>query len=115
MNLEQRIVIGIVALILIVGIGIYLLFIRPKRKIKKQDISPKVNVDWILELIGKDNIIAIEQVQKRVRITVSDLNKVNLEGLKEQTNGVFLKGSMMVVTFKNNTEEIVESLRDVIK
>ncbi len=115
MNLELRIVIGIVALILVVGIGIYILFIRSKQKNRKQEISPKVNVNWILELIGKDNIIAIEQIQKRVRITVFDLNKVNLEGLKEQTNGVFLKGSMMVVTFKNNTEEIVESLRDVIK
>lgn len=115
MNLELRIVIGIVALILIVGIGIYILFIRSKQKAKTQKTSPKVNVDWILELIGKDNITAIEQVQKRVRITVSDLSKVNLDGLKEQTNGVFLKGSMMVVTFKNNTEQIVESLKGVMK
>lgn len=115
MYLELRVIIGIIALILILGIATYLLFIRPKQKINKEEKSPKIDVKWILALLGENNIKAIEQVQSRVRITVNNLELVNLEGLKEQTNGVFLKGNLVVVTFKNNTEEIVESLKGAIK
>lgn len=115
MYLELRVIIGIIALILILGIATYLLFIRPKQKINKKEKSPKIDVKWILALLGENNIKAIEQVQSRVRITVNNLELVNLEGLKEQTNGVFLKGNLVVVTFKNNTEEIVESLKGAIK
>ncbi len=115
MHLELRVIIGIIALILILGIATYLLFIRPKQKINKKEKSPKIDVKWILALLGENNIKAIEQVQSRVRITVNNLELVNLEGLKEQTNGVFLKGNLVVVTFKNNTEEIVESLKGAIK
>lgn len=115
MYLELRVIIGIIALILILGIATYLLFIRPKQKINKKEKSPKIDVKWILALLGENNIKTIEQVQSRVRITVNNLELVNLEGLKEQTNGVFLKGNLVVVTFKNNTEEIVESLKGAIK
>lgn len=115
MHLELRVIIGIIALILILGIATYLLFIRPKQKINKKEKSPKIDVKWILALLGENNIKAIEQVQSRVRITVNNLELVNLEGLKEQTNGVFLKGNLVVVIFKNNTEEIVESLKGAIK
>lgn len=115
MYLELRVIIGIIALILILGIATYLLFIRPKQKINKKEKSPKIDVKWILALLGENNIKAIEQVQSRVRITVNNLELVNLEGLKEQTKGVFLKGNLVVVTFKNNTEEIVESLKGAIK
>lgn len=93
--------IGIAAIL--IGVGI-IVGIRSKKK-------DKIDVDWILDLIGTSNITALEQVKSRVRITVKDLDLVNLESLKSQTKGIFIKENTLVVTFISDTEAIVESLR----
>lgn len=95
-----------VLVILIVVISI-ILFKKPKKK-------EKIDVSWVLNLIKKDNITKVEQTQSRVRITVKDLKLVDLESLKKQTKGIFVKENTLVITFLNNTEEIVEGLRKAI-
>ncbi len=86
------------------------LFFLPKL-LKKEE--KKISDDSLLEiksLFGEDNIVGIEQVQKRVRVEVKDLKFVDLKGLQPLTNGVFTIGNKVVVTFKENTDEIVKIL-----
>ena len=85
----------------------YIILRKPKKELK-------VDVSWVLDLIGKDNITKVEQTQSRVRITVKDLNIVDLESLKKQTKGIFVKENTLVITFLNNTEEIVKGLKKTL-
>ncbi|MFA5720615.1 MAG: hypothetical protein WC939_06130 [Acholeplasmataceae bacterium] len=93
-------------LLIIVILVMVLLLRKPKKK--------TIDVSWVLNLIGKQNITIVEQVQSRVRITVKSLDIVDLESLKQQTKGIFIKENTLVITFLNNTEEIVKGLRDVL-
>lgn len=74
-----------------------------------------VNIDWLLSLLGENNIIKVEKVNKRIRITFKNLKLVDLEALKEKTKGIFIKGQEVVITFLNNEEEIYESLKKEVK
>ncbi|NMA05352.1 MAG: PTS transporter subunit EIIB [Acholeplasmataceae bacterium] len=94
-------------LIILIFIVLYIILRKPKKELK-------VDVSWVLDLIGKDNITKVEQTQSRVRITVKDLNIVDLESLKKQTKGIFVKENTLVITFLNNTEEIVKGLKKTL-
>ena len=94
-------------LIILIFIVLYIILRKPKKELK-------VDVSWVLDLIGKDNITKVEQTQSRVRITVKDLNIVDLESLKKQTKGIFVKEDTLVITFLNNTEEIVKGLKKTL-
>lgn len=108
-NLDLTILISVIGIILltVVCLLIYRYRNKPTKKV--------FNVDWIMACLKENNIISIEQVQARVRIDVRDMSLVDLESLKENTNGVFIKGNQIVVTFKSHTEEIIESLRQYIQ
>lgn len=93
--------IGLLIIILIV-VSI-LLIMRSKKR--------TIDVSWVIELIGENNISNVTQVQSRVRIKVKSLEMVNLEALKLQTKGIFIKEDTLIITFLNNTEEIVKGLR----
>lgn len=100
----------LILLAIIFVLVLVLLFLLPKLIKKKQ---PKVTNEELLKiksLFGKDNIVGLEQVQKRVRIEVKDLSHVDLENLQPLTNGVFTIGNKVVVTFKENTDDIVKIL-----
>lgn len=106
---DLMIILSVLSIILLTVVC--LIIYRYKHKPKK----PVFDVDWIMACLKDDNIISVEQVQARVRIDVRDLSVVDLDALKENTNGVFIKGSQIVVTFKDHTKEIVESLRQYIQ
>lgn len=93
-------------LLIIIVIVMVLLIRKPKPK--------TVDVTWVLNLIGKQNITKVEHVQSRVRISVKSLDIVDLDTLKQQTKGIFIKENTLVITFLNNTEEIVKGLRDAL-
>lgn len=106
METEHYIIIGIVLLALTVVLLI--LFLQKKKK-KVKDVFV-VDVEKIIELFGVNNVLNVERTQKRVRIEVQDLTKVDLETLKEYTNGIFTVGNKIVATFKEHTEEIIKTL-----
>lgn len=107
---DLMIILSVLSIILLTVVCL-IIYYRYKHKPKK----PVFDVDWIMACLKDDNIISVEQVQARVRIDVRDLSVVDLDALKENTNGVFIKGSQIVVTFKDHTKEIVESLRQYIQ
>lgn len=94
-------------LIILIVVVLIILLRKPKKTVK-------IDVSWVLNLLGKDNITKVEQTQSRVRITVKDLKLVDLESLKKQTKGIFVKENTLVITFLNNTEEIVEGLKKTL-
>lgn len=93
-------------LVVIIVIVVVLLIKKPKAK--------TIDVSWVLNLIGHNNITNVEHVQSRVRITVKELDVVKLDDLKQQTKGIFIKENTLVITFLNNTQEIVKGLRDTL-
>lgn len=99
---------------ILIGVLIILIVVVLVILLKKPKKTVKIDVFWVLDLIGKDNITKVEQVQSRVRIAVKDLSLVNLESLKKQTKGIFVKENTLVITFLNNTEEIVEGLKKTL-
>lgn len=107
-NIENYLywVIGGAALLLILGIILLIFLFRGKK-----EPTILIDISEILKAIGANNILSIEQVQKRVRIQVKDTQIVDLETLKEVSNGIFVTGDRLVLTFKDNTEDIVKALR----
>ncbi|NLN50460.1 MAG: PTS transporter subunit EIIB [Acholeplasmataceae bacterium] len=111
-SIELKIALGVIGLLLLVGIVFLLVFFFKKTSQTKKPLL--VETEAIIGLIGRDNIVSVEQVQSRVRIEVKDLKRVKLEELKEYTNGIFTSKNRLVVTFKTNTEEIVKDLRGIL-
>lgn len=99
---------------IIVAVVLIAFFIYKTVKIKPQE-KPTKDYSEIIKLFGKDNISNVERTEQRVRIEVKDINLVLLEQLKPYTNGVFTIGNKVVVTFKEQTEEIVKLLEGMIK
>jgi len=97
----------IIGSLLVVLVFTFLIVKSQKNKQIKTNIE---SVKEIIELFGNNNILSVEKTQKRVRVEVKDLNTVDLEGLKPFTNGIFTIGNKVVVTFKENTDQIVKSL-----
>lgn len=96
-------------LIPIILIGVFfIIFFSKKRN------ANTINIDWLLTLLGEDNITNVEKTNKRISITFKDLKIVDLESLKEKTKGIFIKGSSIVVTFLADQDQIYESLKKLI-
>lgn len=96
---------GIILIVLLIGFLVYRTF---KKAPKKEETIKDANA--IKDLFGINNIISVEQTQKRIRVEVIDLSLVDLESLKPLTNGIFTVGNRVVATFKGNTEQIVKIL-----
>lgn len=98
---------GVVVLI----IAILLIFFAKKGSKK----GPKIDDEFInnlLSLLGeKDNINQINVDNGRLKITVNDLDKVNLEGIKAvATSGVFVTGNIIKTLFRLDSETIQKAL-----
>ena len=98
------------ALVIILAILFFLFF-------KKKNAIPKIVIDeeFISNLINlygdKDNISNIYTENGRLKIEVNDLNKVNLEKLKEiSTNGVFVTGNTIKTLFRHDSDSIKKEL-----
>lgn len=97
------------AVVLIIAI---LLILFTKKGSKK---GPKIDDEFInnlLSLLGeKDNINQINVDNGRLKITVNDLDKVNLEGIKAvATSGVFVTGNIIKTLFRLDSETIQKAL-----
>ncbi len=105
MPIELLLALIIVPIILIIIVMV--IFIKKTKK-------PTINIDWLLTILGKNNITEVTKTNNRIAITFTNLKVVDLESLKTQTKGVFVKGNKIVVTFLNNQDEIYESLKKTI-
>lgn len=110
-NLSYMVILFIIlGVIIFVALLTLLILFLVLGKGKKHKVQP-VNINHIVEAFGANNIAHVEQTQKRVRVFVENVDLVNMEVLKNVTKGVFITGNKLVVTFKEDTESIVEALR----
>lgn len=87
---------------------------KPKQKHIKVDEPFVLN---LLELLGtKDNVTDCQVDNGRLKFLVDDLDKVNLNGIKEiATSGLFVTGNTIKVLFKLDSKIIKSEIDKVIK
>ncbi|HHT39375.1 MAG: hypothetical protein RBS76_03025 [Acholeplasmatales bacterium] len=107
---KETIIIIAITILLVTILLFGLLFLMTRKKQK-----PTIDIEWLINALGKDNITNVGLTNKRIRITVLKLENVNLELLKQETRGIFVRGNEIVMTFLDNTEEIYQSLKTLIK
>ena len=104
---------GVLVLFLI---GLALFLIKKKRKPK----GVKVNNEFIDTLVsyygGIDNINSVEVENSRLKIEVNDLDNVNLELIKSNSeSGVFVTGNIVKTLYKLSSDQIKKSLDQRLK
>ena len=69
-------------------------------------------INNLISLLGeKDNIADVQVDNGRLKIGVSDLDKVNLEGIKAiATSGVFVTGNIIKTLFRLDSKTIKEEI-----
>ncbi len=99
-----------IVLLTIVTLGLIWIWINKKQASNEEltvDKKVKVNINSIIELIGKENIVEITNTQQRVKITFKDRKEVNKEGienLKGVSGTMFTSTSVSLVVGKSATE-----------
>jgi PTS system D-glucosamine-specific IIC component len=95
----------ILPILILMVFAIIIAIRRNRDRGRKRDIELKANVDDSQKLIflnafgGKDNIIDVMVQMSRVSVTVVDLEKVQVEELKEMgASGVLLVGNVLSET-----------------
>lgn len=106
------VIISSISSVLLMMIIAFTVIFLGKRKVKK---GPKIDENFINNIIvlygNKDNISKVSTDNGRLKIEVKDLDKVELEKLKEiSTNGVFVTGSTIKTLFRHDSELIKKEL-----
>ena len=101
---------SIASAVLMIGLFALIVFLG-KRKEKR----PKIDENFINNIIvlygNKDNISKVSTDNWRLKVEVNDLDKVELNKLKEiSTNGVFVTGSTIKTLFREDSELIKKEL-----
>ena len=104
------IIASIASAVLMIALFLLIVFLG-KRKEKR----PKIDENFINNIIvlygNKENISKVSTDNGRLKIEVNDLEKVELEKLKEiSTNGVFVTGSVVKTLFREDSELIKKEL-----
>ncbi len=104
------ILIGVALVIIAVLIVLFFVF-HGKKKPQRIEVDDEF-INNLLELLGtKDNINQINVDNGRLKISVNDLDKVNLEGIKViATSGVFVTGNIIKTLFRLDSEIIKNAL-----
>lgn len=101
------IILGVIVFLLVV----FLLYRNRKKKPKvSKIIVNKDLINDIREIFTKENTLTITSDVSRVRFTVKDIEKLNLDKLKQISNGVFISQNNVKVMFKDSADEIVKEL-----
>src|SRR5690554_8188284 len=85
---KETIIIITITILLVTILLFGLLFLMTRKKQK-----PTIDIEWLINALGKDNITNVGLTNKRIRITVLKLENVNLELLKQETRGIFVRGN----------------------
>ncbi len=111
-------IIGIISLIVVLMIVVICVVVLI---MKKKGKTPRIKVDdeFIFGLIenygGKENIHEVSVDNARLKISVEDLDKVNLPALKEiSQTGVFITGNIIKTLFKYDSKLIKSTLDKIL-
>ncbi len=88
---------------------VFWVLIKPKKT--KGVVVNEELINNIFESIRKDNIKNVESEISRVKIDVSDVDLIDLDLLKEISEGVFISGKSLKIMFKDSADSVVEGLR----
>lgn len=103
-NYMTYVYIGIPVILIVLGF-----VFRPKKK--STVVVNDELINGIFDAVGKENITNVESEISRVKIDVLDLEQVNLELLKEISEGVFISGKSLKIMFKDSADNIVNNLK----
>lgn len=114
MTREQLIILIVVitAILFLILFGL-IFFLLKKKKPKKSEIEiDQAYVESIVHHLGeKDNILEIIVDETKLKIKVKDLKKVDLNGLKEMTEGgVFVTSNTIKILFKYESKALKQAL-----
>ena len=103
--------------VLLILLGLLLVFLLKKKKPKAKHI--KVDDEFINKLLGllggKDNLKEVQVDNGRLKFVVTNLDIVNLTGIKEiATSGVFVTGNIIKTLFKLDSKIIKSELDKMI-
>lgn len=106
-----------IALALIVILTLVLVLYIKKRPKAKGKI--KVDEEFITKLVerygGKENIVGVSVDNARLKVTIKDLELVDLNALKQDSQaGVFVTGNTIKTLFKFDSNLIKSSLEKII-
>ena len=100
-----------IAVFVVLVISIVLVIVLIKNKKPKINVNNEFIDELVLNYGGIDNILSVEIENARLKITVSDLDLVNLEKLKALAeSGIFVTGNTVKSLYKLNSEQIKKSL-----
>ena len=88
-----------------------IIFIKMIVKNMKKMRAAKEEVDYEILFGGKDNIVSIEVVLSRVNVEVKDVDKVQLDELKNQGIGVLISGNMVKCSNQSFADKVNNSLK----
>lgn len=102
-------IIGGAALILVV----LLIFILKRKKKTPKILIDQNYVENLINLLGKkDNINTIEVDGNKLKVDVIDLNKADLNGIKEiASSGVFVTGNVIKTLFMYDSKQLKEEIK----
>lgn len=113
------VVIAVIAVILIIVVAAVIalaIVLTKKKKNKKISVDDEFIDTLVFNYGGLDNLVSVDIENARVKITVEDIDKVNLDELKKQTeSGVFVTGYTVKTLYKLDSEKIKKSLELRIK
>ncbi len=106
------IIASIAASLIILGILLFIILKNKKNKAPKIKVDEEFMTNLILSYGGASNILKCEVDNGRLKVTVEDLDSVNLPALKEQSQaGVFVTGNVIKTLYKFDSK-LIKSLID---
>ncbi len=94
-----------------IPLWLVLLWVMFKPKKPKGVVVNEELINNIFDAIKKGNIKNVESEISRVKIDVSDLDLIDLDLLKEISEGVFISGKSLKIMFKDSADSVVEGLK----
>lgn len=105
----------IIPIAVIAALAIVLIFFVLKGKKKKIKVNKEFIDSLVLALGGIDNLTGVGVENSRLKLTVNDLNKVDLNKIKEFSDkGVFVTGNTIKTLFKFESERIAYELKKIM-
>lgn len=101
----------VILCVLIIVAGVYFIYFY-KPKVKTPPLSDQ-EVNLIISLFGgKDNIKEISNSGSRFRFVLNDVEKCNLDGIKDLgCTGIFVSGNQVKLIFPFDAEKLNEKLK----
>lgn len=104
---------GVVFIALVVVL--ILLLVRRKPKQKHIKVDDEFTNNLLVLLGGKENILEVAVDNGRLKFKVSNLDIVNLEGIKGiATSGVFVTGNIIKTLFKLDSQIIKKAIEKLL-